>query len=556
MDRKIIKNGIVFASTNSADIYYDPSGNVLSPKTNNVQDAMNEVSKIIKETTDKLSTNITNTKNDMSKNYAKKSELNGLLKNTDLSNYATKKDITSVSNSINNSLKIKISYYNTVDDMKKDKSLVEGCSAITLGYYYCNDTGGAQYYILKTKPTNRPSILLNNGYYAVLKIRNDSVVNVISLGMDRWGSGDCSQVLNSFIALNINVILYFPGGTYKFNSPIKLPKGYVLRIYGETETYDKNLYYFSEKGDVWHPCCETVLFFNNTTKNTNFITLESASIFSANKITFLSKSGSFNNQEYSARKANKTHIYSYSIKTAGVVGIYSETSYAKINDCKFIGFSSAGVRLALNNSLDRCVFRNCNTAITCKSNNLNINNCDIMYCNSGIDTNNASKIDIKNICISNIVTFGIYSNNKASIGTCNISGKIMNIEYAGIKFFAVDCLKLDIYCMKCATYFSQSNDPNEITKDKNSDEKLLVLEKASAICIKYISHSIITYNGYRARLDSNIETFISPCVHFSGVKWVNTIIFGITGQERDNVCYMIDDTNSRISAYTTNRILE
>ena len=45
---KIIKNGKIYGSTNSKDIKYNPSKNVLSLKTNNVKDTIDKISEIIK----------------------------------------------------------------------------------------------------------------------------------------------------------------------------------------------------------------------------------------------------------------------------------------------------------------------------------------------------------------------------------------------------------------------------------------------------------------------------------------------------------------------------
>ncbi len=649
---KIIRDGLVFSSSNSKDIEYNSSKNVLSLKTNNVQDTIDEVSSMIndvknfaveidksqitkdyvnKTISSKISennktmssnyitkseanstyakktdlnnyatkSNISNlasktdlnyylkktdasnyaTKNDISNiasktdlnNYAKKTDLSIYLKNTDLNNYATKTDLnayskktdlnnyttkTELSNTektINNKLKVKVSYYNCVADMKKDTFLSEGVHIVTLGYSYCNDTGGAKYYISKSIPTNRPYELLNNGLYAVMIIEPNNTVNVISLGMNRFGSADCSSILNKYISYKISSTLYFPSGAYLFKSPITVPKGLQLKIIGNTENYNKHDEYINSKNEAYSAYCESVLYFNTSTKDSTFITVSGGvNEFSVKNITFVSNSGRFSKKEYKERNSSAQHLYSYTSKVSNISCISNNSASLKIDTCKFIGFSGTAMTVTYNNNISNCIFKHCNLAINCVSSDLTINNCNISMGNNGIYTNKAYYIKIINVDISTLIMHGVYSTTP--IGECRITGRITDIEYAAISFFSVITLSLDVFIMKCGSYYSGSDIKN-ITKNGDWDAKIAELKKASSICISYLSHAVIIYRGYRARLDPTIDKYASPCVHFCGIKWSNSIIIGMNGDERSNVKYFLDGS-SKVSIYTCNQVIE
>ena len=114
---KIIKNGKIYGSTNSKDIKYNPSKNVLSLKTNNVKDTIDKISEIIK-----------NVKTDiglLSGNQIAKETINDMITEK-INNYSltanktfsTKKELESAKISLLNTITTKVSELVKASDSK------------------------------------------------------------------------------------------------------------------------------------------------------------------------------------------------------------------------------------------------------------------------------------------------------------------------------------------------------------------------------------------------------------------------------------------------------
>lgn len=123
---------------------------------------------------------------------------------------------------INDKLKKKPYYYNTVVDMKADEKLKNGDMAITLGYYEANDGGAGEYIILDDKTLVEDGGLihiLNNGLRAKL-ILNKYVTPEI-FGAKGNGEEDDSIAFNNAL-LTKNIIILNSEKTYLLNNPIIL----------------------------------------------------------------------------------------------------------------------------------------------------------------------------------------------------------------------------------------------------------------------------------------------------------------------------------------------
>ena len=127
---------------------------------------------------------------------------------------------------VENTLKKKPYYYDSVAAMKLDDTLKEGDMAITLGYYEANDGGGAEYRIISDESLNDDdgSIHnLGNGLKAKL-IVNDSI-NIKQFGTKGDGITDdilsIENVLN-YCELNKISKILIPSGTYIVSKPINL----------------------------------------------------------------------------------------------------------------------------------------------------------------------------------------------------------------------------------------------------------------------------------------------------------------------------------------------
>lgn len=93
--------------------------------------------------------------------------------------------------------------FNTVEEMKAS-NLISGNKAKTLGYYKINDNGSAYYYITDEKPTTGYYETLNNGLYAILIIK-DNTINVNQIGA--YGDGihdDTEKIQKAFDIFKLN----------------------------------------------------------------------------------------------------------------------------------------------------------------------------------------------------------------------------------------------------------------------------------------------------------------------------------------------------------------
>lgn len=135
-------------------------------------------------------------------------------------------------------------YYNTVADMKSDKSLKQGDMAVTLGYYSINDGGGSEYIIVddNTLVDDGGSIhKLVNGLRAELVISNDTI-NIKQLGAkptilnsnEKFDNKNCLQVYESICNKYNKTFKLFIGNGYWLFSPTHLTRFSGFNIEGNS----------------------------------------------------------------------------------------------------------------------------------------------------------------------------------------------------------------------------------------------------------------------------------------------------------------------------------
>ena len=115
-----------------------------------------------------------------------------------------------VSTSDGDSVQLKLNkkpyYYNSVADMKADTKLKAGDMAVTLGYYEPNDGGCGTYIITDDKLENSHYENLNNGKYAKLVIK-DNTIDIKQLGTKGDGKTDSTNIFKEIINLGYNIFL-------------------------------------------------------------------------------------------------------------------------------------------------------------------------------------------------------------------------------------------------------------------------------------------------------------------------------------------------------------
>ena len=112
---------------------------------------------------------------------------------------------------INDKLKKKPYYYNSIAEMKADKKLKAGDMAVTLGYYETNDGGGAEYLITNTSDISTYQEKLNNELYAKIIIKKDSI-DIKQLGAYNDGIHDNYNIIQNAIKIAKNI--YINSGEY------------------------------------------------------------------------------------------------------------------------------------------------------------------------------------------------------------------------------------------------------------------------------------------------------------------------------------------------------
>lgn len=104
--------------------------------------------------------------------------------------------------------------FDTVDDLKSATNLIDGSYAETLGYYSINDGGGALYQIVEDTPVSGYYETLNNGLYAILILKNNTL-NIRQLGAKGDGVNNDTTIFQ-YAFNNFNNI-YIPNGNYIVN---------------------------------------------------------------------------------------------------------------------------------------------------------------------------------------------------------------------------------------------------------------------------------------------------------------------------------------------------
>lgn len=134
--------------------------------------------------------------------------------------------------SVENKLKKKPYYFDTVADMKAATYLKNGDMAITSGYYEINDGGEAEYKIVQSSDIYVEN--LNNNLKAELIIRGEWN-NVLKFGIKNDGTTDISTSLTNALATGLKNI-FFPNGTYLLSEKLIIPAT-CRTIKGEHQRY-------------------------------------------------------------------------------------------------------------------------------------------------------------------------------------------------------------------------------------------------------------------------------------------------------------------------------
>lgn len=123
--------------------------------------------------------------------------------------------------------------YNSLTEVKTDKSLISGMQVKTLGYYSADDGGRALYTIVDQKPTMYYEEL-DNGLYAQLHYTS-KIINVAQFGVVSSQDDNYDKLQSLFDNYAQGSNIYFPNGTYKFSKTLVLRASYT-RLVGDNHS--------------------------------------------------------------------------------------------------------------------------------------------------------------------------------------------------------------------------------------------------------------------------------------------------------------------------------
>ena len=117
--------------------------------------------------------------------------------------------------------------FDSVADMKSATNLINGSYAKTMGYHAKNDGGGAVYRIrdIASEDITNEMTLVAIGDALVAELIIEDEINVLQCGLYADGETDNATLMTNLLAIvPEHSTLYFPAGSYQFNSTVTFTK--------------------------------------------------------------------------------------------------------------------------------------------------------------------------------------------------------------------------------------------------------------------------------------------------------------------------------------------
>ena len=361
--------------------------------------------------------------------------------------------------SVENKLKKKPYYFDTVADMKAANYLTDGDMAVTLGYYSINDGGEGEYNIIDDSGyDNNYYEELNNGLLAELIIKDN--INIKQLGAYGNGINDDTSFLQNAInfAYIKNFEILVPYGIYKTNSLILKTNIYGINkpiiLFNENERFTnyeadgskrynikkiENIIFESDKSSYWNSTDAGASYNQNVTKK-DVIRKYGQRVYIGNKTTAPNNIHSTNENETLNGTGNPFNDYNQWVNASSLnlndiastfeaitdksnTNIITNPNGIIINNCHFIGF---GIGLTLkatyNSQIINSSFERCKIGMLTISGGTLPG--DLQDSNAKITT-----LKIENNLFSDIKYFGMYNH---SLLQSNVTNNIFQPVNLGI----------------------------------------------------------------------------------------------------------------------------
>lgn len=386
-----------------------------------------------------------------------------LLNNLD----ATKAELSSQIKDIENK---KVQCYNNIATMKSDK-LKEDIIAITLGYYEANDGGGGVYKI-RTKGDSESE---NGG--SIIEVASGLVAELVNfkpnkyhINVNQWGilpnGENVSEKINNIFSNNPwtnDLILYFPSGTYTFETPLSCSRN-SFTIIGDKHLMVPNLSDDHNGGTYFKITAQADSVFldfvsnncyRNAIKNIAFYT--DAYKLEENRDNLLT---------------DRTNVYTETI-TQDNFSCIKLNYNSQVENCYFKGFSGTAVISTAWNHITACSFESCKNAIKTGIDSM-VSDIRFAYVRNGVIINGSANL-LNNLRGDSIFNHGLYFDNANGNCTGNYVNGV-NLDfcyYAGIVLDGTGNVVNSGVLGRVATFYG----------GQEYNEDTIELEKASGIYI-------------------------------------------------------------------------
>ena len=260
----------------------------------------------------------------------------------------------------------KVSYYNTVEEMKQDEKLKDGVTVLTLGYYSPGDGGGALYAVrsISSEPFYK-KVALNNGLTA--ELQSGAQLNVMQLGCRNDESEDCAAILQPIIdSLEEEeaIILYFPVGKYKFAKTLTVHK--TVSMFGQESSIQS--YAGAESEFIAAPNNSVLSFQDSEIIDADAIDANSYHHKTFKNLTIISNSYFLKEDRTNTPRGNRPEkpVFEETIRYNGQNGLHVHGYGSIVDSCCVIGFSGVGILSEQYNYLYKNFTSQCRTGVHLK----------------------------------------------------------------------------------------------------------------------------------------------------------------------------------------------
>lgn len=429
----------------------------------------------------------------------------------------------------------KLSYYNTVAQMQQAQGLQDGDVVLTLGYHSVGDGGGALYIVRSSSSAPfYKKITLVGGLTA--ELQSGESLNVMQLGCKGDNSEDCAAILQPIInsvGENDAIILYFPVGTYKFNTTLTVHKtASLVGQEGSVQSYVGDTSEF-----IATPNNSVLSFEGSAIVNDDAIDANSYHRKTFKNLTIISDSYYLLEDRTNTPRGNRPEnpVFEETITYAGQNGLHVHGYGSIVENCCVIGFSGVGILSEQYNYLYKNFTSQCrcgvqlkradNTvshhravlganAITISSahNHITDFRCDSIFGDAMVLDNYAQANSI-NMYTCDYAWNAAIKLSTASNNTFTNLTLRSGIEYAGWDADSVPREELSKACSVCIGSQSHSNSITGISARQGSgyDDQSIQdakIPSVQAVFNGYSSGNTVEYN--RSEIEGTSEPFVLP----------------------------------------------